>query len=119
MALSRTFVIVGAALCGATAAVRLREEGFDGRIVLIGAEDHLPYGRPPLSKEYLRGEEPFDDALVGPPDLYAEREIDLRTGTRVVQIRPKERSIARSFPPFSSGAPRSKKRRSSRRRRAS
>ncbi len=93
MALSRTFVIVGAALCGATAAVQLREEGFDGRIVLIGAEDHLPYERPPLSKEYLRGEEPFDDALVRPPDLYADREIELRTGTRVVQIRPKERSI--------------------------
>jgi NADPH-dependent 2,4-dienoyl-CoA reductase/sulfur reductase-like enzyme len=65
------FVIVGASLCGATAATVLREDGFDGRIVLIGAEDHPPYERPPLSKEYLRGDVPFGEAsvhaLVDPP----------------------------------------------------
>ncbi|MEX0756097.1 MAG: FAD-dependent oxidoreductase [Actinomycetota bacterium] len=93
MAPPRTFVIVGAALCGATAAAQLREEGFDGGIVLIGAEDHLPYERPPLSKEYLRGEKPFEEALVHPPDRYTDREIELRTGTRVVQIRPRDRSV--------------------------
>jgi len=49
-------VIIGAGLAGATAAVTLRDEGFDGKIQLIGAERQLPYNRPPLSKGYLRGE---------------------------------------------------------------
>ena len=51
-----TFVIVGAGLAGAKAAETLREEGFDGRLVLIGDEPERPYERPPLSKDYLRGE---------------------------------------------------------------
>ena len=50
------FVIVGAGLAGAKAAETLRAEGFDGRVVLIGDEPEPPYERPPLSKEYLRGE---------------------------------------------------------------
>ena len=53
---SQTFVIVGGGLTGAKAAETLREEGFDGRLVLIGEEPVRPYERPPLSKEYLRGE---------------------------------------------------------------
>jgi 3-phenylpropionate/trans-cinnamate dioxygenase ferredoxin reductase component len=63
---SSTFVIVGASVAGATAAVTLRDEGFDGRIVLIGEEPHPPYQRPPLSKEYFRREQPFEDSLVRP-----------------------------------------------------
>ena len=57
-------VIIGAGLAGATAAVTLRDEGFDGEIQLIGAERQLPYNRPPLSKGYLRGEERLEDQLV-------------------------------------------------------
>ena len=53
---SETYVIVGAALAGAKAAETLREEGFDGRVVLLGDEPDRPYERPPLSKDYLRGE---------------------------------------------------------------
>ena len=86
MTSDRTFVIVGASLCGATAAATLRGEGFDGRLVLVGAEDHPPYERPPLSKEYLRGEETFEKTLVRPLEWYTENEVELRTGTRVVQI---------------------------------
>jgi 3-phenylpropionate/trans-cinnamate dioxygenase ferredoxin reductase subunit len=56
MAAEQTFVIVGGGMAGAKAAETLREEGFDGRIVLIGAESLRPYERPPLSKDYLRGE---------------------------------------------------------------
>ena len=56
MTTEQTFVIVGASLAGAKAAETLRAEGFDGRLVLIGAEDERPYERPPLSKDYLRGE---------------------------------------------------------------
>ena len=51
----QTIVIAGGGLAGAKAAETLREEGFDGRVVLLGAEAERPYERPPLSKEYLRG----------------------------------------------------------------
>ncbi len=56
MTSKQTFMIVGASLAGAKAAETLRTEGFDGRLVLIGAESERPYERPPLSKDYLRGE---------------------------------------------------------------
>jgi 3-phenylpropionate/trans-cinnamate dioxygenase ferredoxin reductase subunit len=54
--MTRAIVIVGAGLAGAKAAEALRDEGFDGRIVLLGAEAQAPYERPPLSKGYLRGD---------------------------------------------------------------
>lgn len=79
------FVIVGANLAGASAAIALRDEGFDGDIVLIGAEADLPYERPPLSKAYLRGEVPFESFLVRPAAFYRERGIDVRLGVRVTR----------------------------------
>jgi 3-phenylpropionate/trans-cinnamate dioxygenase ferredoxin reductase subunit len=83
----RTFVIVGAALAGAKAAETLREEGFEGRVVLIGAEDERPYERPPLSKEYLRGEAERESARVhDDPGFYESHDIDLRQGTRVESV---------------------------------
>jgi 3-phenylpropionate/trans-cinnamate dioxygenase ferredoxin reductase component len=84
---TQTFIIVGASLAGAKAAETLREEGFDGPIVLIGAEPDRPYERPPLSKDYLRGEaagKPF----VHDESFYAEHDIELRTSTRVQSIDP-------------------------------
>jgi 3-phenylpropionate/trans-cinnamate dioxygenase ferredoxin reductase subunit len=69
----RTFVIVGASLAGALAVQTLRGEGFDGRVVLIGAEPHPPYERPPLSKDYLRGETPREKTLVHPRTFYADK----------------------------------------------
>jgi len=69
---TETFVIVGASATGATAAVTLREEGFDGRVVLIGDEQQPPYERPPLSKEYLRGEQELAKGFLRPPEFYAE-----------------------------------------------
>ena len=71
------YVIVGASLAGATAAITLRKEGADGTVTLIGAEHEPPYERPPLSKAYLRGEVPFDKALVRPGAFYAEQGIRL------------------------------------------
>ena len=56
MYIEPTFVIVGASLAGAKAAETLRAEGFEGRLVLVGAEVERPYERPPLSKDYLRGD---------------------------------------------------------------
>ena len=82
----QTFVIVGAALAGAKAAEELRERGFDGRVVLIGQEESRPYERPPLSKDYLRGEADRDKAYVHDEGFYDERDIDLMTGTAVTAI---------------------------------
>ena len=76
------YVIVGASLAGATAAITLREEGADGTVTLIGAENEPPYERPPLSKAYLRGDVPFDKALVRPAAFYAEHGIETIFGTR-------------------------------------
>lgn len=84
-AMERTFVIVGASLAGAKAAETLREQGFEGRIVLLGAESERPYERPPLSKEYLRGEAE-QRPYVHPEGFYAENEIELRTSTAVTGI---------------------------------
>jgi 3-phenylpropionate/trans-cinnamate dioxygenase ferredoxin reductase component len=80
------FVIVGAGLAGAKAAETLREEGYDGRVVLLGAEEEQPYERPPLSKEYLRGEAERASAAVHEAGFYAEHDIELRTGTAVTGL---------------------------------
>ena len=81
----KRFVIVGAGLAGAKAAETLREEGFDGQLVLIGDEAERPYERPPLSKEYLRGEI-GEKPYVHPDAFYGEHQIDLLTSTRVTGI---------------------------------
>src|SRR3954451_8561592 len=88
-----THVIVGAALAGAKAAEALRDEGFEGRLVLIGAEDELPYERPPLSKDYLRGESPHEKAQVHDAGFYESHDIDLLTGERVESIDPAAGSL--------------------------
>ncbi|WP_084962519.1 NAD(P)/FAD-dependent oxidoreductase [Thermoactinospora rubra] len=81
-----TFAIVGAGLAGAKAAETLREEGFDGDIVLIGAETERPYERPPLSKGYLQGAGDRDEIYVHPPTWYADHAVDLRPGRRAVRL---------------------------------
>src|SRR4051794_40972994 len=88
-----THVIVGAALAGAKAAEALRDEGFEGRVVLIGSEDELPYERPPLSKEYLRGEAPREKARVHDEGFYESHDIELRTGTTVERIDVEGREV--------------------------
>jgi 3-phenylpropionate/trans-cinnamate dioxygenase ferredoxin reductase component len=82
----RTFVIVGASLAGAKAAETLRTEGFDERVVLIGAEDERPYERPPLSKDYLRGEVDRETVYVHPQGFYTEHDIELRLGRTAVSL---------------------------------
>jgi len=82
----QTFMIVGASLAGGKAAGELREQGFDGRIVLIGAEDERPYERPPLTKDYLRGESEREKAYVHTADFYEKHDIDLLTGATVTGI---------------------------------
>jgi 3-phenylpropionate/trans-cinnamate dioxygenase ferredoxin reductase subunit len=88
-----TFVIVGASLAGGTAAATLRQDGFDGDVVLIGEEPRPPYERPPLSKQYLRSEVPFEKALVRPESFYDEHRIDTRFGNAARRIDPVERRV--------------------------
>jgi 3-phenylpropionate/trans-cinnamate dioxygenase ferredoxin reductase component len=82
----QTFVIVGAGLAGAKAAETLRAEGFAGRLVLIGAEAERPYERPPLSKEYLRGEVGREQVYVHDEGFYAEHDIELQLGRTAVSL---------------------------------
>ena len=91
-----TFVIVGASLAGAKAAEELRERGFDGRVVLVGTEPERPYERPPLTKDYLRGESEREKAYVHKADYYAEHEIELITGTTVTAVDLESRARSRS-----------------------
>ena len=89
---AETFVIVGANLAGGAAASTLRQEGFDGRVVMIGAEPHPPYERPPLSKQYLRGEQ-TENAYLRQPSWYEENEVDLLLSTRAERVDPKGRVV--------------------------
>ncbi len=86
MTTEETFVIAGASLAGAKAAETLRAEGFDGRLVLLGSEHERPYERPPLSKDYLRGESERKQVYVHDEGFYAEHEIDLRLGRTAVGL---------------------------------
>ena len=86
-------VIVGAGLAGARAAEALRKDGFDGAVTLIGDEPERPYLRPPLSKEYLRGEKPREKVHVHPETFYAEHRIDLLTSSPVQAIDPATREV--------------------------
>lgn len=87
MASLRRIVIAGAGMAGCYAAETLRKEGFDGAITLVGAERHLPYDRPPLSKGFLRGEKPADAVLFHHASYYDELRIDRRLGSRLVALR--------------------------------
>ncbi|HZD78836.1 MAG TPA: FAD-dependent oxidoreductase [Actinomycetota bacterium] len=87
-----THVILGAGLAGGTAAATLRDEGFEGRIVLIGEEPRAPYERPPLSKEYLRGEE-ADPLFVRPPGWFGEHEVETRFGERARAVDAADRTV--------------------------
>lgn len=89
----RTIVIIGASLAGSKAAEELRKEGYDGRLVMFGDEGRLPYLRPPLSKEYLRGESQFDKALVHPLAWYEDQRIELNLATPVRAIDPATREV--------------------------
>jgi 3-phenylpropionate/trans-cinnamate dioxygenase ferredoxin reductase component len=93
MTTDQTFVIAGASLAGAKAAETLRSEGFDGRVVLIGTELERPYERPPLSKDYLRGESGREQIYVHEEGFYAEHEIELRLGVTVTHLDPSSRLL--------------------------
>ncbi len=84
----QTFLIVGASLAGAKAAAELRERGFDGRVVFVGTEPERPYERPPLTKDYLRGESEREKVYVHQQGFYEEHQIELLMGTTATAIDP-------------------------------
>lgn len=90
---SYDIVIVGTGHAGAQAAIALRQEGFDGTIALIGEEDFPPYERPPLSKEYLAVDKPFERILIRPERFWAERGVTLRLGERIVAVDAEARCL--------------------------
>ena len=90
---ARRFVIVGASLAGAKAAEVLRKDGFDEELTLIGEEGEPPYERPPLSKEYLRGEAGPDKLFVHKEGYYEAAGIDLRLGQTVTSIDVDEHAV--------------------------
>jgi 3-phenylpropionate/trans-cinnamate dioxygenase ferredoxin reductase subunit len=85
--------MVGAGLAGARAAEALRKDGYDGAITLVGDEADRPYIRPPLSKDYLRGESDRDKVYVHEAAFYDEQRIDLRSSTKVLEIAPASREV--------------------------
>ncbi|MBG6213898.1 MAG: FAD-dependent oxidoreductase [Cryobacterium sp.] len=94
MADQQTFVIVGASLAGASAARTLRDDGFDGDIHLVGAEEHLPYIRPPLSKDYLAGTADRASVFVENKSWYTDRDVQFHPGTRAVGLDLKAHRIS-------------------------
>ena len=81
-------LIVGAGHAGAQAAIALRQNKFAGAIGLLGDEPELPYERPPLSKEYLAGDKPFQRLLIRPPAFWEERQVAMLTGRTIVTVDP-------------------------------
>ena len=79
-------LIVGAGHAGAQAALALRQRGFAGSIAMAGEEPEIPYERPPLSKDYLSGDKTFERILIRPASFWAERDVAILTGRRVVAI---------------------------------
>jgi 3-phenylpropionate/trans-cinnamate dioxygenase ferredoxin reductase component len=82
----QTFIIIGASLTGAKAAEELRTQGFDGRVLLIGSEPERPYERPPLTKDYLRGESEREKTYVHEQGFYEDHQIELETAATVTAI---------------------------------
>ena len=83
-----TIVVVGGGMAGGNAAVTLRDEGFAGRLVLISREPEVPFGRPPLSKTYLRSEEDLSGWYVRPADWYRDHDVELLGESDVVAVDP-------------------------------
>jgi 3-phenylpropionate/trans-cinnamate dioxygenase ferredoxin reductase subunit len=93
MTSSSTFVIVGGGLAAAKAAEALRDNDFDGHIALYAAEEHVPYERPPLSKEYLAGKKELGDFTTLSPAWYRDHHIELQLGIEVSAIDPSAHTI--------------------------
>jgi 3-phenylpropionate/trans-cinnamate dioxygenase ferredoxin reductase subunit len=86
------FLLVGGGMASAHCAAELRKRGADGSVLLVGREPEPPYERPPLSKEYMRGEAQREDAYVNPPEWYEQNDVELLTSRNVTSLDPAERT---------------------------
>ena len=86
-------VVIGAGQAAGQAAASLRQEGFEGSITILGDEEHPPYQRPPLSKQYLSGEHGLERVYLRPEKFYGDRDITLRSKTTVASINPDSKTI--------------------------
>jgi 3-phenylpropionate/trans-cinnamate dioxygenase ferredoxin reductase subunit len=84
--MSETIVIIGAGQAGGQAAETLRREGFEGRIVLVGDEPHIPYQRPPLSKKFMSGEMPLERVYFKPPEFFDAEKVELKLNANAAKI---------------------------------
>lgn len=89
-------IIVGGGQAAGQAAASLRQEGFEGEIIILGDEAHPPYQRPPLSKQYLSGEIGLDKVYVRPQKFYEDKNITLKTGVTVSAISPSDKTVTTS-----------------------
>ncbi|WFL78524.1 FAD-dependent oxidoreductase [Altererythrobacter arenosus] len=89
-------VIVGTGHGGAQAAIALRQQGHEESILMVGRDSEPPYERPPLSKEYLAGDKPFERIMIRPPQFWADKNIDLRLGEAVVEVDPEAHEVVLS-----------------------
>src|SRR5262245_17145533 len=80
------YVLIGGGLASATAAENIRQRDAAGEITIIGEEPHLPYHRPPLSKEYARGDATVEETLIQPEQWYRDQQITVLRGTRVTAL---------------------------------
>lgn len=86
-------LIVGAGHGGAQAALLLRQAGYEGSVAMVGDEREVPYERPPLSKEYMAGEKPFERILIRPAQFWADRNVELLLGKRVKRVDPQAKTV--------------------------
>jgi NADPH-dependent 2,4-dienoyl-CoA reductase/sulfur reductase-like enzyme len=90
---TRHIVVVGSSIAGVAAADAVRAAGFEGIVTLVGAEKHVPYDRPPLSKQLLDGRKSITDIALRPEGHYAERSVELRLGQAAVSLDPTVREV--------------------------
>jgi|TARA_R100000049_G_C1955436_1_gene109068 3-phenylpropionate/trans-cinnamate dioxygenase ferredoxin reductase subunit len=90
---TRDIIIVGSGHGGAQAAIALRQNGFEGSILMVSRDSELPYERPPLSKEYLSGDKPFGRILIRPEEFWSDKDIELRLGVEVAAIDPAKHEV--------------------------
>ena len=90
---SRDVIIVGSGHGGAQAAIALRQNGFEGSVLMVSQDSELPYERPPLSKEYLSGDKPFERILIRPEQFWTDKDVELRLGVEVVAIDPAKHAL--------------------------
>jgi 3-phenylpropionate/trans-cinnamate dioxygenase ferredoxin reductase subunit len=89
----RSITVVGASLAGLSTVRALRAEGYDGEIVVVGEERHAPYDRPPLSKDFLKGDLDADALALGDADEYADLDVQWLLGERAVALDPAARTV--------------------------